>query len=300
MSRISFLMAAACLTAAPGIELHAQRYPWNDRVLPSITANVGLDSASGDFEYRYTVANAAGAEQRINILRLTTAVSASFVAAPANWAFMYEPGLPQVLWHADGPLHPQWQPLHDADIASFASEIDPGESLSGFIVRSPCAAAPVAFIASGYNHMRTMEEDTLPNVPVPEKDEEGIRGRVLGPGDCNAVLEWGNRRPATDGFMGLVNFASGAMLPAGAVAIQIRFSRAGEQVDRATFRAEINQQDVTAAFRVNSRGDLVTVFQPGASPVQTGRNVLLISVNGVIPGSTRTATDADRITFTVP
>lgn len=300
MSRISLFTAALCLTAAPGIELHSQRYPWNDRVVPSITVEVGLDSVSGDFEYRYTVANAAGAEQRINMLRLTTAVPASFVAAPAEWAFIHQPGLPQVLWHADGPLHPQWQPLHDADIASFASEIDPGESLSGFTVRSPCAAADVAFIASGYNHMRTMEEDTLPNVPAPDVDEEGIRGTVLGPGDCNTVLEWGNRRPATDGFMGLVNFASGSTLPAGPVAIQIRFSRAGETVDRATFRAEINQQDVTGAFRANSRGDMVAVFEPGASPVRTGRNVLLISVDGVIPGSTRTGTDADRITFTVP
>lgn len=234
------------------------------------------------------------------MLRLSLAVPASAFQAPPDWATMYAPGLPYVAWYADGPLHPDWQPLHDGDVASFASEIEPGANLSGFVVHSPCAAGTANFIASGYNHMRTMEEDTLPGQIQPDIDPEGIRGTVAGPGDCNIVLEWGNRRPATDGFMGVVNFASGSTLPPGPVAVQIRFSRAGEQVDRTTFSASINQQDVTAGFRTNSRGDLVAVFEPGTSAVRQGSNVLLISVDGIVPGTTRTGTDADRITFTVP
>ncbi len=294
------LMGALALTAALANEVGAQRYPWHDRVQPRLTAGVTLDPASNDFIYRFTLANGAGAQQRINMLRLSLAVPAFAMEAPADWSFMYAPGLPHVVWYADGPLHPAWQPLHGGDVASFASEVEPGASLAGFEVRSPCATGIASFIASGYNHMRTMEEDTLPGQVTPDTDPEGIRGTVLGPADCNVVLEWGNRRPATDGFMGVVNFASGATLLPGPIAVQIRFSRSGEQVDRATFRAELNQQDVTAAFRPNSRGDLVAVFQPGASAARAGRNVLLISVDGIIPGTTRTGTDADRITFTVP
>lgn len=289
----------AGLLATSGADASAQRYPWHDRVQPSIGSEVTLDSVSGDYVYRYTVANDADAEQRIHLLRLRMAVPASAVAAPPDWSIMYRPGSPEVFWFADGPLNPDWQPTSDGDVASFASEIAPGQSLAGFEVQSPCAAAPVAYRTRGYNHMRLLEHDTLGSVE-PDTPENAIGGTVAGPGNCDVVLEWGNRRPATDGFMGVVNFLSGATLPPGTVAIQIRFSRSGEQVDRTTFRAAINQQDVTAAFRTNSRGDLVAVFEPGVSAVEHGRNVLLISVEGVVPGTTRTGTDTDRVTFNVP
>jgi hypothetical protein len=300
MQRTKILAGALLLGTGWAAGAEAQRYPWNDRVQPQVAASVTLDPQSNDFVYRYTVANGPAAEQRINMFRLTLAVAAAAVEAPESWSVMYRAGLPQVLWYADGPLHPAWEPNSDGDVASFASEIEPGGSVAGFTLRSPCAADAVGYLVSGYNHMRTMEEDTLPGVVEPDVDYEGIRGTVLGPGDCDQVLEWGNRRPATDGFMGVVNFVSGATLPAGPVAIQIRFSRSGEQVDRTTFSAAINQQDVTAAFRPNSRGDLVAVFEPGSSAVRQGRNVLLLSVDGIVPGTTRTGTDADRITFTVP
>jgi hypothetical protein len=300
MKRIHILTAVLLLGTASAVEISAQRYPWEDRVRPQVAAEVSLDQQTNDFLYQYTVANGAGAEQRINMIQLSLAVPASAIGAPDEWSVVYRPGLPRVLWHADGPLHPEWTPLHDGDIASFASEIAGGQSLGGFLVRSPCAGASVAYIASGYNHMPTLEEDTLPGRVPPDVDAEGIRGTVIGPGDCDTVLEWGNRRRATDGFMGVVNFASGATLPAGPVAVQIRFSRSGEQVDRSTFSATLNQQDVTAAFRSNSRDDLVAVFQPGTAPLRQGRNVLLLSVDGIVPGTTRTGTDADRITFTIP
>lgn len=44
----------------------------------------------------------------------------------------------------------------------------------------------------------------------------------------------------------------------------------------------------------------VAVFMPATSPLTSGRNVLLVSVDGIVPGTTRTATDANRFTFTRP
>lgn len=58
--------------------------------------------------------------------------------------------------------------------------------------------------------------------------------------------------------------------------------------------------DVTSRFVANARGDMVAVFAPGTSPARSGRNVLLLSVDGQITGTTRTATDADRFSFTLP
>lgn len=68
-------------------------------------------------------------------------------------------------------------------------------------------------------------------------------------------------------------------LPAGPVAVQLRFSRDGEVVFPATLEVTLNRTDVTAEFVTNPRGD---------------------RVDGIVPGTTRTATDTDRFTFTIP
>src|SRR5450759_2010333 len=73
----------ACL-AAP---LSAQAPSWflpHNQVAPSVTTTVSLD-ASGDFRYRYTVGNGAGAAQRINKFFLELALPASATAAPTDW-----------------------------------------------------------------------------------------------------------------------------------------------------------------------------------------------------------------------
>lgn len=114
------------------------------------------------------------------------------------------------------------------------------------------------------------------------------------------LLQVGNRRPGVDGFPGVVNFVNGATLPAGPATIQLRFSRNGETVDRSTFSAVLNGVDVTSQFVQTSTGDLVGVFAPGSSPAKSGRNVLLLKVDGLKAGTTQTATDADRFTFTLP
>ena len=77
-------------------------------------------------------------------------------------------------------------------------------------------------------------------------------------------------------------------------------ARAGETVDRATLHVELNRVDVTGQFVTNSMGDAVAVFALGSAPLQSSRNVLLVSVDGVVPGTNRTATDADRFVFTIP
>lgn len=84
------------------------------------------------------------------------------------------------------------------------------------------------------------------------------------------------------------------------VGIIIKFSLNGEAVDRSTFRAELNRADVTAKFVPGGApGDLVAVFDLDSSPLKLGRNVLLTTVSGLVPGTNRTASDVDRVTFFV-
>lgn len=295
------ILALLLATPAHAQTQYADWHLWHNEVEPTIGVSVTLDSLTGDFRYRYTLANGPGAAQRIESLDLELPVTPSAMRAPEHWDFSFDPSTPVIGWWASGPIDPAWTPRHEMDLPSYLSEIAAGDSLHGFELLSPCANGdPVPYYVRGYNHLAVRPaEDTASWARVPAWRDDAVRGTVLGPGDCGVVRDWGNRRPAVDGFVGLVNFADGATLPAGPVAIQLRFARDGEQVDRASLRVELNRVDVTAAFRTNSIGDAVALFEPGQAPLVSGRNVLLVSVDGIVPGTNRTATDTDRFTFTV-
>ncbi len=292
------------VTSPAGAQFPSWYLPHN-QVQPTVTATVTLDPATGDFRYAYTLSNGAAAQQRLAelYLDLTTRISGS--SAPPDWEAFADPNGGTVVWGASGPVDPAWTQLHDLDPPSHLSEIPPGGTLTGFSLLSPCGGAGlVRFYARGYNHVAQApvtdaNADSAPATPPWRVD--AVSGGVAGPGDCTTVRDWGNRRPGVDGFLGLVNFASGDALPGGvSVTVQVRFSRNGETVLPATFHAVLNAQDVTAQFVTNSRGDRVAVFPPGTAQLKSGRNVLLLSVDGIVPGTTHQATDSDRFTFTLP
>lgn len=298
MGLLGTLLAPAALAAQlPGW------YPARNGVAPAVQLQaVHLDPGTGDFLYRYSVANGAGAAQRISTVYMDLEVPVSGGAAPTDWEFMFDPAGTTVAWMAFGAVDPAWTEAHPLDAPSFVSEIAPGTVREDFVLRSACASSgAVTFYVRGYNHTPLPPRDSTSNevAAVPAWREDAVSGAVAGPGGCDAVRTWGNRRPAVDGFLGVVNIREGDVLPNGPLTIQLRFSRSGEQVSRSTFRAELNGADVTAEFRPNSRGDLVAVFPAGHAAPAPGRNVLLTSVDGIIPGTGRTATDADRLVFTV-
>ena len=296
VSGMLLLSAAAARAQAPA------DYPWHNQVQPSVSVAVDLDPATADFRYNYTVANGAAAQQRIAELYLEIPLPVSGMATPADWEGLFGDGTQVVAFGATGDVDPAWVAAHEGDMPSFTSEIAPGGSRSGFVLLSPCGpGGGVTYYARGYNHVYAAPEDASEDTPppsVPEWRADAVQGTASGPGDCNVVADWGNRRPGVDGMVGLVNFASGAVLPAGPVPVQLRFARGGESVQPVTLRVVLNGTDVTSQFRTNSRGDRVAVFNIGAG-AQTGRNVMLVYVDGVAAGGSRTVTDADRFTFTV-
>lgn len=298
----SLVMAALAAAGAGAQEVPAW-YPWHDEVVPEVTlASVTLDGSTGEFVYAYSIANGAAATQSLESLYLELAVAPTGMAAPAGWDVMV-PGDPGIaVFFAGGDIDPAWVPAHDGDLPRFLSNVPPGGSLHGLTLRSPCAGGlPITYYARGYDHYPAPPaDDTATWIVLPTWRDDAVSGSVTGPGDCSAVADWGNRRPAVDGFVGLVNFADGAALDAGPVTVQLRFARDGETVDVSTLRVELNRTDVTAAFVLNAAGDAIAVFPPGSSPARSGRNTLLVAVDGIVPGTTRSATDADRFTFTLP
>jgi len=287
--------------------LEAQVADWyqsRNGVDPTITAQVSIDPASGDFRYEYAVRNGPAATQRLNALRLEQVVNATAMSGPTDWEWIANAGLGGLVgWYAGGEAAPGATIVHELDVPSTVSEIPPDSALSGFVLLSPCAAgAGVRFYALGYNHHSVEPPGDTSYARIPPWREDSVTGFVLGPGDRTVVHDWGNRRPRVDGFVGMVNNPEDrGNVPADApVTLQLRFARAGETVDRATLHVELNRVDVTARFVTNSMGDAVAVFALGIAPLQSGRNVLLVSVDGVVPGTNRTATDADRFVFTIP
>lgn len=300
--QIVALLGLLLVPAASAAQLPSW-YPARNQVAPSVQlGSVEIEPASGEFVYRYSVANGTAAAQRISTVYLDLGVPPTGGAAPADWEFVFDPSATTVAWMAFGTIDPAWTEAHELDAPSFLSEIAPGSSRNGFLLRSSCASSgPVTYYVRGYNHTPVPPHDTATDevAAVPGWREDAVTGTVAGPGDCDVVRTWGNRRPAVDGFLGVVNLGEGDLVAAGPLTVQLRFSRSGEQVSRSTFRAELNGADVSSLFRANPRGDLVAVFPAGHAAVAAGRNVLLTSVDGIVPGTARTATDADRLVFTV-
>lgn len=130
-------------------------------------------------------------------------------------------------------------------------------------------------------------------------EEDSFSVSTLGPMASDVYS--GNRRPAVDGFLGFVNLNSGGLFAA-PISIGLEFSLSGELVSPDTFYASLNGTDVTEYFQPNSSfpGDLSATFDlTEDSPLQRGKNVLITGIEGIVPGTTRSASDTDRVTFTI-
>jgi hypothetical protein len=108
----------------------------------------------------------------------------------------------------------------------------------------------------------------------------GFDGGGQRPKDVNHFLSYGS--PSSDH----------TSLPAGTTAFPLLIFYSAETVP-GTFSATLNGADVSALFHPIAGGhEFVSV------PLQSGRNVLALSISGNLPS--RTATDTDRLTFLVP
>lgn len=299
------LTAISCLPRTGAAQVPAW-YPPHNLVVPTVSVAVSLDATTADFTYSYAVANGASAQQRIDEVYLKIRSLITAAQAPTDWKATYNRTAPLLdgflVWGADGPVDPAWVAANPLDPASVLSEIAPGSSRTGFALLSPCAVrGTLPYYIRGYNHMVEPPADTTGAAPsFPTWQQDAVSGSILGPGDCTVVSDWGSGAAATEGFVGLVNFASGAVFPAGPMTIQLKFSRSGETVFPATLLIKINTTTVTTTFKVNSRGDRVAVFTSGVLPLKSGKNTLSVSIDGIKPGTTQTGTDSDSFIFYLP
>lgn len=304
------VFAAPQLSAQVGdIPLPYEGWVPQDRVTPTIAATEQYDPIAVTWSYGYAIANGMFAEQDIWECYIRVDAWSTNTDAPEGWTAIapseatfqpFGPGMRNVLFMAVLPTEfegPYWSPSD--------YQIPPGGAQAGFVVESPYPPGYARTYAQGYAQMPfpPLDDDEAYYAmnPIPHDTTNSQRGWTLGPTIYREVVTGGNRRPATDGFLGFMNLAEKGSVLIDPAPIAFKFALNGETVDRETLEVKLNGVDVTAAFLPGPAdgADLVGVFRIGSSPLQDGKNVLLTSVEGLVPGTSRTAKDTDRITFNV-
>lgn len=284
-------------------------YERGDRVNVTVDASVTFDSSTGLYTYSYQVTSDPTSEQEVWFLALqfggVVMPEILNVSSPPGWSFDVHSDLPMGSWGATeiGPIPPDF--VDDGNVLPSPFQIKPGQTLGGFSFQSHDPPGDALFFAEGFTKVPQaagdVEELLLASEEVLDFRDATFSGSTVGPKTLEGEEAYlGGSRPAVDGFLVFLNIADGDTRQA-PVGIVVKFSFSGEIVDRSTFHAVLNGVNVTSSFESsNPPGDLTAVFALGSSPLKQGRNVLTTMVEGIVPGTNRTATDRDRLTFTVP
>lgn len=272
----------------------------------SVTVNptVTFDSAAGLYTYTYTLTNSSASAQAAWLFALQLDGAANSSISPTGWSSAVHDDQPLISWAATdvGTLPPDYVDTGNIPPSPFV--ITPGAALGGFQLVSPDPPGTVTFFAQGDTLLTQVASD-LDDLPqegleVPPLTADSFSGSTTGPVSLdNSQVFFGGRRPAVDTFLVFLNLATGDTKTA-PVGVVIQLGINGETVDPTTFSATLNGTDATTLFAPGPNANQMTaIFSPGTTPLTTGKNVLITSVSGIVPGTTRTANDVDRVTFTV-
>ena len=273
------------------------------RVDVTISVNVQFDTATDQYMYDYQVTSSNLSEQNVWSFAVEADAEIENIQSPAGWSAQRFFDKPITDWTATvvEPLPPDY--VDDGNLPPSPFDIKPGETLAGFSFQSPEPPTTAIFYAQGFALLPTSVSEgdfDLAGIEIPKFTENSFIGSTVGPGLDDNIIFAGGRRPAVDGFLGFVGLAGDRETLLRPVTMVVRFGVNGETVDTSTFLAELNRVGVTGSFTPTGNADeLLAVFDLADSPLVIGRNVLFTSVEGTVPGTTRTAADTDRLTFFV-
>lgn len=256
------------------------------------------------YTYTYTVTSNLSSIQEMWLFAVELAPGTTILSstAPQGWNFAAHIDQPLVSWAAVEVPEPPEGYVDDGNVLPSPYNLAPGETLGGFSFQTFAAPSDGAFYAQGFTLLAAVSDD------AEEVAEAGYTIRPLTEDSHHGITTTpvvspygGGRRPAVDGFLVFLNVQKRGNVFVSPVTIVVRFAAGGETVDRASFRATLNRIDVTGLFLPDTTygGDLAAQFPLDGSPVELGQNVLITSVDGIVPDTARTATDVDRITFEV-
>lgn len=284
---------------------------YGEIIVPYIPANqlvvdvqplVTKDPHTHIYTYSYTITNRPTSLQEMRKFAIEFEPGGGEIfnaASPPGWRFGVHLDQPLASWGAVGSDEPPPGYVDDGNIRPSPFQIKPGQTLGGFSFQTFAAPADGKFYATGFTKLpQATNEGEIPEESIPTWWEDSYSSLTTTP---NLLPYKGGRRPAVDGFLVFLNVRREGNVFKSPATIVVKFSAAGESVNRSTFSATLNQLDVTNLFVPNNKygGDLAAQFTFQNSPLRVGRNVLITGVKGTVPGTTRTATDVDRISFEV-
>jgi len=280
-------------------------------IVPPIPANqlavdvqpeVTRDPNTQIYTYSYTVSNRPSSLQEMSFFAVEFAPGTEILnpIAPPGWDFGIHSDQPIVSWAAVeiGELPPDY--VDDGNVVPSPFNVKPGVMKRGFSFQTFATPADGKFYAQGFTKLPQVSggEGEISEDSVPPFTEDSYSSITTTP---NTPPYGGGRRPAVDGFLVFLNLQRDGNVFVSPVTVLVKFAAGGESVDRPTFRATLNQRDVTSLFVPDATygSDLVAQFTFENSSLVRGRNVLITSVDGTVPDTTRSATDVDRVTFDV-
>jgi hypothetical protein len=275
-----------------------------DKVTVNVDSDVTFDPASSLYTYVYELTSAVTSEQDVSFFAVEFSGEVKNIVSPAGWSGSVHDDRPVVSWSATdvGVIPPDY--VDDGNTLPSPYEINPGSSLGGFSFQSQDPPSDAVAYVQGYTPLPQVtdhedEELLLDDLPA-DFTENSFVGSTVSPKVLIAGdVFLGGRRPGVDGFIGFLSITDGETRSS-PLAVIIRFGVNDETVDISTFSATLNTIDVTDMFVPNGNLDeLLAIFDFGSSPLMLDRNVLLTTVDGLVPDTDGTASDVDRLTFFV-
>lgn len=273
-----------------------------DQLSVSVSSNIDYDWKTDNYTYSYILLNSTESIQEINFFALAVGIDSGNIinsASPQGWRFSEHSNENFISWGAVEGIPNDY--IDDGGAPPSTFQIKPGEMLSGFSVTSKNSPTDSNYYVQGYTKLPSVAEDVEElyemNYEPKHFTENSVSGLVKAPLGGVLPVYWGNRRPDVDGFLGLVNFDPENNVSSLPIKLHIRFSREGEIIDASSFTAILNNQDVTSRFIFDDSGigDLVIELDELDGVSVHGKNVLILSVEGISPKNNKHAKDTDRI-----
>lgn len=254
------------------------------------------------YKYNYSIMNSPKSQQEAWVYTVNFNQNSQIfnISSPKGWMGTKHFDQPKLTWNAYLIESLPEGYVDDGNLIPSPYNIKPGETLAGFSFESLSPPAEFAYSILGFVKLPSVtgdaEDFAEAGIIIPPLGSDGIKGVTSAP--KAEPYYSGGRRPAVDGFLVFLNLKKGITFKTKAIVI-LKFAVASEVIYPDSFVATLNNEDITHHFKPDDKfgGDLYAELDLDTSSLIEGRNVLITSVEGLVPGTSRKAGDVDRVQF---
>ena len=284
----------------------------SDKVVPGVSLVVSFDSVAALWRYNFVISNGATAVQEIADATLSFSGQSLTATAPSGWDAMIFDTASAVTGVSFITAGESFLTVGSDTIAAPTTFQIAAGSQNTFSITSRYPPGQARWFVRGYSGVPYLPDSVVGIIVAPDDTTDSQRGWSLGPTKYTTVITQGTQE-ATDlaranRFLSFMNVDTLGTTLRAPTPIAIKFDNGsdGDYVIRPSFRALLNNVDVTSSFHPSPAGgaDLVAVFTLGSgSPLVLGSNTLKTFVSG-LPSTFSVAKipsveDADTIVFSV-